>query len=62
MDDQRTSRSGRDLRGVGVRDLATTLERFSSALGDVRRKGLVQVPIVGQPRLTALGTESDFFH
>ena len=58
LDDQRTLRSGR----MGVRDLATTLERFSSALGDVRRKGLVPVPIVGEPRLTALGTESDFFH
>ena len=29
LDDQRTRRSGRDLRGMGVRDLATTLERFT---------------------------------
>ena len=48
LDGQRTRRSGRDLRGMGIRDLATTLEidsragsfAFVFAFGGVERKGL----------------------
>jgi hypothetical protein len=54
LDDQRTLRSGR----MGVRDLATTLERFAGRLGGVKRKGATRLEPTPPPSVALLAASA----